>query len=345
MWLNMKPYSHAGSTAVPYTVGISKPNSFPDQKRNLVKVKPGKHLSIKIMPDVVTSTSEFNGLDLAERKCKHSHETDGLKFLNEYSRVGCELECALNRSISLCECLPWFYPNDFTSVPVCDMFGGYYFDQIMSDNTYYKSCSTQCLEDCEEVRLLVLPTIFPIDEDELCRDGNLLQQHFQHGFSQHFAFNSYQVLVKGKSQPDLYTSFKNGSLCKDYLRNFAALVSVESPTDTVIRSERVIRLSFFDKLSQVGGILALCAGLSVMSSFELVFFVINLVMIFFKMICRICGIFKSKIQDYDMERELTDDELQMFFIRSHVSLTFHIYLSHSKYLNLSTFYFFFSEKT
>ena len=152
------------------------------------------------------------------------------------------------------------------------------------------------------------------------------------------------ITIEGKSQPDLYTSFKNGSLCKDYLRNFAALVSVESPTDTVIRSERVIRLSFFDKLSQVGGILALCAGLSVMSSFELVFFVINLVMIFFKMICRICGILKNKIQDYDMERELTDDELQMFFIRSHVSLTFHIYLSHSKYLNLSTFYFFFQRK-
>ena len=30
--------------------------------------------------------------------------------------------------------MPWFYPNDFTEVPMCDMFAAKCFDDIMSND-------------------------------------------------------------------------------------------------------------------------------------------------------------------------------------------------------------------
>ena len=34
---------------------------------------------------------------------------------------------------------------------MCDMFGGYCFNTIMSDEVHYKKCQFECLEDCEEI--------------------------------------------------------------------------------------------------------------------------------------------------------------------------------------------------
>jgi hypothetical protein len=59
-------------------------------------------------------------------------------------------------------------PNDFTEWPICELFGGYCFDMIMSDNTYYKQCIGQCMRDCEETAFMVVPSSFPLDVDKLC---------------------------------------------------------------------------------------------------------------------------------------------------------------------------------
>ena len=56
----------------------------------------------------------------------------------EYTRVGCEFECAAKKARKFCQCIPWNYPNNFTFYPMCNMFSGHCFDQIMSDETSYK---------------------------------------------------------------------------------------------------------------------------------------------------------------------------------------------------------------
>ena len=56
----------------------------------------------------------------------------------EYTRVGCEFECAARKARKFCQCIPWNYPNNFTFYPMCNMFSGHCFDQIMSDETSYK---------------------------------------------------------------------------------------------------------------------------------------------------------------------------------------------------------------
>ena len=98
---------------------------------------------------MVQTSEGFDELDVETRQCKLPHETSGFQFLTEYTRIGCEIECAAKKATSFCKCVPWNYPNNFTSLPICDMFGGYCFDTIMSNETFYKQCPLRCLEDCQ----------------------------------------------------------------------------------------------------------------------------------------------------------------------------------------------------
>jgi hypothetical protein len=81
----MKPYSNImhSSVATPYAIGVSRAQTLFDQKRNLIPIKPGHEISIKVIPKIVTTTLEFDQEDVDIRKCKGSHETEGFYFLRQ----------------------------------------------------------------------------------------------------------------------------------------------------------------------------------------------------------------------------------------------------------------------
>ena len=279
MWLNLKPYSirKYGPKTVHYTLGISNPENGFDQKRNLIVLKPGHHIAVNVQPKVVQTSKAFDGLGTDLRKCKLNHETSGFQFLKQYTRKGCEFECAIQNAISVCHCLPWFLPNNMTGHSTCDMFGGKCFDIIMSDETWYKKCSTSCLEDCQEVVLSTQQSNFPLDMDDICGRGSFLDLHVEHSFRQHFAFEGYKTLVESRSLPDLVKSFSNGSLCKEFVTSFLVFVSIESPTTSVIKSKREsYMVTFNDQMGTIGGTLGLFTGMSVLSMAEVIFFLILL---------------------------------------------------------------------
>ena len=160
----MEPYSRQlyGRVHTPYNLGITQKNDQMDQKTSLFTLKPGQHVTINVQPKLVDASEDFRKLPLATRKCKLPEETQGFKYITEYTRKGCELECALEKALSFCQCLPWYYPNDFTAFPMCDMFGSHCFDRITSDQSFYKACPNWCKVECQEMALTTWPTIFPI---------------------------------------------------------------------------------------------------------------------------------------------------------------------------------------
>ena len=146
----------------PYNLGITRKNDQVDQKTSMINLMPGQHIAIHVLPKIVEASDDFRLLPLKTRQCKTSQETQGFKFLNEYFRKGCELECALEKALSFCQCLPWYYPNDFTAFPICDMFGSHCFDRITSDQSFYKACPNWCKVECQEMALTTWSTIYPL---------------------------------------------------------------------------------------------------------------------------------------------------------------------------------------
>ena len=96
-----------------------------------------------------------------------------LRLFNNYSKVGCEFECAVKKATYLCKCIPWYLPNNFTEFPMCELFGSNCFDDIISDETFYKECSKECLNDCKGVTASFFATYVPLDLDEICESLDL----------------------------------------------------------------------------------------------------------------------------------------------------------------------------
>ena len=154
------PYSDDSFT---YSLGISTTVNVIDQKRNVIDLEPGLHTIVSVTPQFVSSTDNFDKLPYWSRKCKLPHENDGMKSVKNYSKINCEHECAYMKAVSLCKCSPWFYKNNFTAEPICEMFGGYCFDQVMSSRKFYKECSDLCLDDCSGMHLSWETSFQPIN--------------------------------------------------------------------------------------------------------------------------------------------------------------------------------------
>ena len=103
-------------------IGISNPGNVVDQKRNTIHVRPGEETRINTIPRIVETSEAYNGLLLDQRRCKLRYETDGLNFLTSYTKIGCEMECAMEQAISICQCIPWYYPQLDPDTRMCSPF-------------------------------------------------------------------------------------------------------------------------------------------------------------------------------------------------------------------------------
>ena len=278
MWLNMRPYTTQlySRTAVPYVIGISDQKNLVDQKRKTILVHPGKETMIKIIPRIVETTSDFDTLKMNQRNCKLSYETDGLEYLTHYSRVGCEMECAMRKAMSICKCIPWHYPNNFKMYPICEMFAGYCFDRVMSGDTNYWNCKQQCRKDCHETKYIVIEDVLPINHKKICLEGSSMDKQIKHNFQQYFAFHNYKTLVQGEVIPDLAKSYTNGSLCEDYVKSYLGFVNVYGPTSHVILTKRDKAFFFYDQLGTVGGTFGLFIGMSLLSFVEIAMLLVSI---------------------------------------------------------------------
>ena len=57
-------------------------------------------------------------------------------------------------------------------------------------------------------------------------------------------------------------------LCEHYVQNHISMVTIETPTDTVVKSKRIQRITFNDQLAFIGGTLGLFTGISILSIVE-----------------------------------------------------------------------------
>ena len=311
--VNLKPYLSLpfNSESLQYTLGISSKQNSIDQKRNIIKLLPGYQTVIKVIPQLIGTSDSFDEMEPSSRNCKLPFETEGLVLVKNYTRIGCEFECAAAKAVALCRCMPWYYSNSFARTPICDSFSAHCFDQIMSNEKYYKDCPKKCIEDCKSTPMIVVTNYLPIDTKDKCKKGGFFYTHFIQSSKQHFAFENYKALITGDGQiPDLYTSLVNGSLCNYFIGNYVSMVSIESPTDSVTKSERDVRVKFIDQLGTIGGTLGLFTGMSILSIIEVAFFTFQ----FFASFCKVNkGDLKSFIemlpgigrnrQDMDSEKE------------------------------------------
>ena len=103
-----------------------------------------------------------------------------------------------------------------------------------------------------------------------------MDKQIKHNFQQYFAFHNYKTLVQGEVIPDLAKSYKNGSLCEEYVKSYLGFVNVYGPTSHVILTKRDKAFFFYDQLGTVRGTFGLFIGMSLLSFAELAMLLVSL---------------------------------------------------------------------
>ena len=299
----MKPLVNiegTGKRLIHYKMKISTKANIVDQKRGAIELRPGYHVSVRVTPKVIDASEDFVEFDVRTRNCKLPYETDGLKFFQNYTKDGCELECALNRSLSVCKCLPWYLPNNFKEASMCDMFGAKCVDSILSDQRNYRTCKEQCLEDCKIVSYAAIPSYVPIDPEQTCAEP-IFKAFFAKIYWSYQHEMNFERMTMGKWKNWDSTQLEI-DFCKDYILKYISIVTVETPVDSVVRVKRVVRITFNDQLAVIGGTLGLFTGISILSMVEFVCFCLTMT----KRICqkgRSCCFWKNMVSDEEKNDE------------------------------------------
>ena len=179
------------------------------------------------------------------------------------------------KASNICKCLPWFYPNNLTTLPICDMFGAKCFDMIMSDDTYYQNCTSQCLDDCNSTSYMIIPSYEPINIEETC-NLKKFKEFFQIVYEEHKEFERFEEMTD-KNWKKKFFLYHSEKICNDHLPKYIAMVSIESPTRTVTKSNKVKRITIYEQLAIIGGTLGLFTGMSILSMVEVVCFCVNMI--------------------------------------------------------------------
>jgi len=80
-----------------FILSVTNEDNYYDIIRNSYTLEPGNFYTYKVMASQITTTQKFDAMSRDDRKCLLQSESDGIKYLSEFSRSGCEFECAMVR--------------------------------------------------------------------------------------------------------------------------------------------------------------------------------------------------------------------------------------------------------
>jgi len=135
-----------------------------------------------------------------------------------------------------CQCIPWYIPkaND-TDLPYCSLDDVCFNDKMSEMAANLTSCN--CLSDCEEISLTVLPSNKEIHLPKNACTGNSSQQFASDLCDlciktvKHFRIRlTYNHIMFGHPNPDNLDDF-----CEFFVRENVAIVQVEYASDSMIR--------------------------------------------------------------------------------------------------------------
>ena len=190
----------------------------------------------------VTSSEEFDQMSHNHRNCSLAHESGDLKYLNNYSKSGCEYECVLEKAVHRCQCIPWNMPRmSMNEPPFCGLFGNVCFFEAM---TLPIDQDCNCPNDCRKTTLSIFESSRPLDNTrEIAYQTKSFCDYIS---AKYRGFHLYNYIVNDLPKPDEF------DFCEYLVKNEMVVVKIEMATGSVIRSIRDKRFTFESQLSALG---------------------------------------------------------------------------------------------
>ncbi len=252
-------------------VSIGDPNNLADLRRDKLTVRQGYSYGITVIPQSIVSADD-DVLDMSEKrkKCRapqgeHGRDS-GLVLFASYTQTGCLVECNLRNALEVCGCIPWDYPHPEEPLAVCGHQDLTCFEATLNRGVPTNRC--QCPLDCTARSYSVQVDMRPLEVDEFCSGpGVAMFNKTMSRLNKAMMYPSYENLLS-------YRDDTNLQICKNEVRNLVH-IDVSVPISFVQNVVKQKRTSFVDQLASLGGVVGLFTGMSLLSFFEILFWMLR----------------------------------------------------------------------
>jgi hypothetical protein len=283
-----------------FTGLIHSKDSFPLMLQSGFQIRTGQNNLIALSATKLDAGANLRQLSPSERQCLFSDETNNLVIHKHYSQSNCFLECfllnaqnQLQISYNLTQnCTPWYYPfaNDFGTI--CDPWQTQTFYELMVKVSPQEYCS-HCLPDCTNTIYRPFITTLPF---KACDESNFGVSHFCNIEDRTlpdpklWAQLIKDQFINSPNQPDYIKSIvsnmrsANGTIFVsaskkneyDAYEKDIAVVQVFFDSPTVFKFTSDQSMTWVDFFAQIGGILGLCIGISLVTFIEIFWLFVSL---------------------------------------------------------------------
>lgn len=207
---------------------------------------------IYVQPDKTLISSDLKAASVKRRNCYFDHEKK-LEIFRNYTRSNCEHECKRSAFLERCSCVPFYLLSKFCEFHEIQELNKRFIETEREQEKICDAKEHECTRD-------VLPYLNQAIRNCSCleRCEAVSYNVVLHQFSM-WVYKFFSPLI---SKTFLLRVYENGFVIRFARNFFLPFVKVES-------------LVFSDFLSNVGGMMGLFAGVSVLSVIELLFFIIR----------------------------------------------------------------------
>ncbi|CAG9767422.1 unnamed protein product [Ceutorhynchus assimilis] len=248
-----------------YKVLLHSPRRFPLLNTHSIRIPLRKSVSIAITPQLLNTSESVAQYPIRKRKC--FFQTDAqLKYFSKYSQLNCRLECLLNLTMDMCGCVEYYMPRS-SNMPICGTGKYECVKNALAQHTLllmkHNLDVHATIEEREKMNKYFGNSIYNISTTrhlcpcpDMCNnlDYNVEITESDYDWPRKMATLGVDVITEdqeGLSSSQLLLYFKGS---------------------TFIPLERNALFETFDFLANVGGLLGLFIGFSLLSMIELVYF-------------------------------------------------------------------------
>ena len=284
-----------------FLVLIEGSNIFPQASRGSFVLRPGNENDVVISASQVYGGEDVREVEPADRECYFSDE-HSLDVFTDYSKSNCMLECSISYARSHMKnetrpngCTPWYYPplNEESANNVwCDPWETEIF-QLFQKSVPIDECK-HCLSDCNSTEYETTTTSAPLRKCDRTNLGTSSLCNFKKSYVHPpmWARQVEQEYISLKGSVPEYINLDDIQMAKRKENGFEedtegsgemqsynafekdiAVVNFYFSKPTIFQYKRIGRLSWIEYLCQIGGILGLALGASIISGVELVYWI------------------------------------------------------------------------
>jgi hypothetical protein len=274
---------------------IKGKNQFPIISRDSFLLKPGHETYIAITATHTTAKENLRSLPIDKRKCFYKDENQ-LQLFNAYSVKNCWMESLTNfsRKVNANGCVPWNFPSADDDMPLCKPIERHRFltaFHTAETNKFVMNGMARCLPNCGGTTYEMTVTGAPFRQCDqanmgltrLCdlsvslnpqKWGDLILNSYMHhgdGSIPDYIKNKIKTKMRKNPEDKLFGAWNREEDSYNAYQKDISVATFYFPRHTALELVKTPKMSTVDFLSQVGGIIGLCVGISLISFIEIIY--------------------------------------------------------------------------